>query len=47
MVNGARADTGIARGVGGDGALLIETARGLIPFHSGDVSVRAAGRRAA
>lgn len=36
--------SGVARGVGADGALLLETARGVRPFHSGDVSLRAAGR---
>ena len=41
---GLRADSGIARGVTEEGALLIETARGVLPFHSGDVSVRAAER---
>lgn len=41
---GRRAESGIARGVTPDGALLIETARGVLPFHSGDVSVRAAER---
>jgi len=37
-------ESGVARGVGDDGALLLETARGVRPFHSGDVSLRAAGR---
>ena len=31
-------------GVDDDGALLLETARGVKPFHSGDVSLRATGR---
>lgn len=39
---GGKSEAGLARGVGEDGALLIETARGVLPFHSGDVSVRAA-----
>jgi BirA family biotin operon repressor/biotin-[acetyl-CoA-carboxylase] ligase len=38
--------SGLARGVGADGALLLETARGVQPFHSGDVSLRAVGRAA-
>lgn len=37
-------ESGVARGVGADGSLLLETARGVRPFHSGDVSVRAAER---
>lgn len=41
---GGRLESGRARGVGNDGALLLETAHGVRPFHSGDVSVRAAGR---
>ncbi len=36
--------SGLARGVRDDGALLLETAQGLRPFHSGDVSLRATGR---
>ncbi len=43
LPNGAR-ESGVARGVGADGSLLLETARGVLPFHSGDVSLRAAGR---
>lgn len=39
-------ESGVARGVGADGALLLETARGVRPFHSGDVSLRAAERAA-
>jgi BirA family transcriptional regulator, biotin operon repressor / biotin---[acetyl-CoA-carboxylase] ligase len=35
-------EAGVARGVAGNGSLLIETARGVRPFHSGDVSLRAA-----
>jgi BirA family biotin operon repressor/biotin-[acetyl-CoA-carboxylase] ligase len=41
---GGVSESGVARGVGADGALLLETARGVRPFHSGDVSLRAAGR---
>lgn len=43
---GGGSECGLARGVNGDGALLLETARGVRSFHSGDVSVRAvaAGR---
>ena len=41
LPNGAR-ESGVARGVGADGSLLLETARGVLPFHSGDVSLRAA-----
>lgn len=37
-------ESGVARGVRDDGALLLETTRGVRPFHSGDVSLRAAGR---
>jgi BirA family biotin operon repressor/biotin-[acetyl-CoA-carboxylase] ligase len=40
---GGSSESGLARGVGSDGALLLETARGVRPFHSGDVSLRAAG----
>lgn len=43
LPGGAR-ESGIARGVGEDGGLLLETARGVRPFHSGDVHLRAAGR---
>ena len=43
LPGGAR-ESGIARGVGEDGGLLLETARGVRPFHSGDVQLRAAGR---
>ncbi|MEQ1773587.1 MAG: biotin--[acetyl-CoA-carboxylase] ligase [Burkholderiales bacterium] len=43
LPNGAR-ESGVARGVGADGSLLLETARGMRPFHSGDVSLRAAER---
>ena len=39
-------ESGLARGVRDDGALLLETARGVRPYHSGDVSLRAAGRSA-
>ena len=49
-LSGGVRESGLARGVRDDGALLIETARGLKPFHSGDVSLRgmrsAAGRAA-
>ena len=41
---GGLSESGLARGVGNDGALLLETARGIRPFHSGDVSLRATGR---
>ena len=41
---GGLSESGLARGVGNDGALLLETARGVRPFHSGDVSLRATGR---
>lgn len=41
---GGMRETGLARGVRDDGALLLETARGVRPFHSGDVSLRATGR---
>ncbi len=42
----ARRERGVARGVAEDGALLIETQRGMRRFHSGEVSVRgAAGER--
>ncbi len=41
---GGTSESGLARGVGDDGALLLETARGLRPFHSGDVSLRPTGR---
>ena len=41
---GGASESGLARGVGADGALLLETARGVRPFHSGDVSLRATGR---
>jgi BirA family biotin operon repressor/biotin-[acetyl-CoA-carboxylase] ligase len=40
---GGPAEHGVARGVAGDGALLVETTAGLRRFHSGEVSVRAAG----
>jgi len=40
---GAR-ESGVVRGVGADGSLLLETARGVRTFHSGDVSLREAGR---
>lgn len=41
---GGGREAGVARGVRDDGALLLETARGVRPFHSGDVSLRAADR---
>lgn len=41
---GGKFEMGLARGVGDDGALLLETPRGLKPFHSGDVSLRASAR---
>ncbi|HTE13668.1 MAG TPA: biotin--[acetyl-CoA-carboxylase] ligase [Burkholderiales bacterium] len=44
MLPGGTSESGLARGVGNDGALLLETARGVRPFHSGDVSLRATGR---
>ena len=40
LPDGQRAN-GVARGVAIDGALMVETARGVQPFHSGEVSVRA------
>jgi BirA family transcriptional regulator, biotin operon repressor / biotin---[acetyl-CoA-carboxylase] ligase len=43
LPNGA-AESGLARGVAADGSLLLETARGVRPFHSGDVSLRAVRR---
>ena len=39
---GGVSESGVARGVGADGSLLLETARGVRSFHSGDVSLRAA-----
>jgi BirA family transcriptional regulator, biotin operon repressor / biotin---[acetyl-CoA-carboxylase] ligase len=45
-LHGGARETGVARGVGADGALLLETARGVRPFHSGDVSVRVLNRGA-
>lgn len=36
-----RRETGIARGVSGDGALLLATAEGVRSYHSGDVTLRA------
>jgi BirA family biotin operon repressor/biotin-[acetyl-CoA-carboxylase] ligase len=39
----ARCERGIARGVAEDGALLLETGRGVRRCHSGEVSLRAAG----
>jgi BirA family transcriptional regulator, biotin operon repressor / biotin---[acetyl-CoA-carboxylase] ligase len=44
MLSGGASESGLARGVRDDGALLLETARGVKPFHSGDVSLRTAGR---
>lgn len=44
-LSGGASASGLARGVRDDGALLLETAQGLKPFHSGDVSLRA-GRAA-
>jgi len=38
--------SGIARGVAEDGALLLETAKGISRHHSGEVSLRAAGAAA-
>ncbi len=38
---GGLREAGVARGVGVDGSLLLETTRGVRPFHSGDVSLRA------
>lgn len=48
LAPGGRAETGIARGVTPEGAFLLETARGVLPFHSGDISLRSerAGRSA-
>ncbi len=45
-LHGGVRETGVARGVGADGSLLLETARGVRPFHSGDVSVRELNRSA-
>jgi BirA family biotin operon repressor/biotin-[acetyl-CoA-carboxylase] ligase len=42
-LHGGARETGVARGVGADGSLLLETARGVRPFHSGDVSLHTAG----
>ncbi len=39
---GGLREAGVARGVSADGSLLLETTRGVRPFHSGDVSLRAA-----
>lgn len=39
----ARTESGIARGVGEDGALLVETRAGVRRFHSGEISLRAGG----
>ncbi len=41
---GGLCEAGMARGINNDGALLLETTRGVRPFHSGDVSLRAARR---
>jgi BirA family biotin operon repressor/biotin-[acetyl-CoA-carboxylase] ligase len=38
-----RIETGIARGVAEDGALLLETVAGITRHHSGEVSLRASG----
>ena len=43
-LSGGASVSGLARGVREDGALLLETAQGIKPFHSGDVSLRSAGR---
>jgi BirA family biotin operon repressor/biotin-[acetyl-CoA-carboxylase] ligase len=43
-LSGGASESGVARGIGADGSLLLETARGVKPFHSGDVSLRAAAR---
>ena len=45
LVSTTRADVpeGIARGVGDDGSLSLETARGRVQLHSGEVSVRPRG----
>lgn len=45
-LSGGISETGLARGVRGDGALLLETAHGVKSFHSGDVSLRAVRRSA-
>ena len=45
-LHGGVRETGVARGVGADGALLLETSRGVRPFHSGDVSLREINRSA-
>lgn len=45
-LHGGVRETGVARGVGADGSLLLETARGVRPFHSGDVSLREINRSA-
>jgi BirA family transcriptional regulator, biotin operon repressor / biotin---[acetyl-CoA-carboxylase] ligase len=42
-----RRERGIARGVAEDGALLLETAEGMRRLHSGEVSLRASGGKAA
>jgi len=43
-LSGGTSESGVARGVGMDGSLLLESARGVRPFHSGEVSLRAAVR---
>ena len=43
-LSGGASVSGLARGVREGGALLLETAQGIKPFHSGDVSLRSAGR---
>ena len=44
---GGATDTGIARGVGDDGALLFESGNALRRLHSGEISVRAAREKRA
>lgn len=41
VLPGAKRETGTARGVADDGALIVETAQGTRRYHSGDVTVRA------
>ena len=43
-LSGGTRESGVARGVGADGALLLETTRGVRSFHSGDVSLRTVRR---
>ncbi|MCW5603982.1 MAG: biotin--[acetyl-CoA-carboxylase] ligase [Burkholderiales bacterium] len=43
LLPGTRRESGIARGVAEDGALLVETHGGVMRFHSGEVSLRPEG----